>query len=261
MTTYDGKLGRSVRSVRSVRSQTWLAVVFYAAMLLLILTVLFAPAALQLAGPIAARLARNSEGLTLAVLLAAWIQYARPRLADSPWRWPVTFAVAGGLLVTAALLLQSDLPSRFRTLNETCVAAGVLFACTQIRRVGARLAAGFSLLVLVTIVVGNQTSMVTDQAESLAMLVLMPIGLFVVDRGILDPQASTSAVLRYGWYAFLVLAPVVFTVLEYGIGVGGPAGEATRYAVRTTEAFVSVLLLELYFAVAIGRTGRRESRI
>jgi hypothetical protein len=106
------------------------------------------------------------------------------------------------------------------------------------------------------IVFGSDTTLLTGQAESFAVLVLAPIGLYVVDRGILDPQASTSAALRYAWYAFLLLAPVVFTVLEYGIGVGGPAGDATRYAVRTTEAFVGVVLIELYFAVALARTGR-----
>jgi hypothetical protein len=246
---------------RSVRIQAWLTVAFYAGLVVVLLTVLFAPSALQLAGPLGARLARNSEGLTLAVLLAAWIQFARPRLADSPWRWPVTFAVAGGLVTTAALLLQSDLPSRFRTLNETCVALAVLCASTQLRRlVPAWIAAGFALLVLASIVLGSQTALLTGQAESFAVLVLAPIGLYVVDRGILDPQASTSTVLRYAWYAFLLLAPVVVTILEYGIGIGGPAGDATRYAVRTTEAFVGVLLFELYFAVALGRTGRRSSR-
>jgi hypothetical protein len=242
---------------RSVRVRAWVAIAFYTVLLVVILTVLFAPSALQLAGPLGARLARNSEGLTLAILLAAWIQYARPRLADSAWRWPVTSAVAGGLAAAAVLLVQSDLPSRFRTLNETCAALAVLCACTQLRRpIPAWVAAAFSLLVLAMIVFGSDTTLLTGQAESFAVLVLAPIGLYVVDRGILDPQASTSAVLRYAWYAFLLLAPVVFTVLEYGIGVGGPAGDATRYAVRTTEAFVGVVLIELYFAVALGRTGR-----
>jgi hypothetical protein len=88
------------------------------------------------------------------------------------------------------------------------------------------------------------------------ILVLAPLALDVVDRGILDPAARTSTAARRGWYALLVLAPLAFSVLEYQVGVSGLAGEAVRYLVRITEAFVCLLLVELYFAVGLRRTGR-----
>ena len=105
------------------------------------------------------------------------------------------------------------------------------------------------------IVVGQRTQAITDLAETLGMLMLAPIGFDVVDRGILDPKARTSTALRYGWYAFLVVAPIAFSVLEHGIGFEGAIGEATRYAVRIHEAFLFMLLVELYFAVALDETG------
>ena len=46
------------------------------------------------------------------------------------------------------------------------------------------------------------------------------------------------------------------SVLEYKVEVGGLVGEFTRYGVRIHEAFIAMLLLSLYFAVALGRTGR-----
>jgi hypothetical protein len=118
------------------------------------------------------------------------------------------------------------------------------------------LAAGLALAVLVVIVVGHRTTVVTKVAETLAILLLVPVGLDLVDRGILDPQARTSPALRYGWYALLVAAPVLFSLLEYHFGDRGALQVATRYAVRTTEGFVLLLLVQLYFAVGLGRTGR-----
>jgi hypothetical protein len=104
-------------------------------------------------------------------------------------------------------------------------------------------------------VFGRRTQVVTDLAETLGALVLAPIGFDVVDRGILDPQAPTSARLRFGWYALLVVTPIAFSVLEFAVGVSGVAGEVTRYGVRIAESFLCMLLVELYFAVGLGRTG------
>ena len=56
----------------------------------------------------------------------------------------------------------------------------------------------------------------------------------------------------------LVLVPVALSVLEYQIGVDGILGVAIQYGVRVTEAFVCLLLVELYLAVGLGWTGRRR---
>jgi hypothetical protein len=234
--------------------------VFYGASVVVVVGVLAQLFAEVMPDKVASRIGHNSEGIVLALLLALWIEFARPRLAGTSREWPVTLAVAAACVLSAVLLLQSDLPSRFRTLNETFLAAAVVIPYLQLRRpLPARLAVAASAGVLAAIVVGNRTAVVTDLAEALAVLVLVPIGFDLVDRGILDPQARTSPRLRLGWYAGLVVAPIAFSVLEYQIGFDGVIGEATRYAVRVAEAFIALLLVELYFTVGLGRVGRAES--
>jgi hypothetical protein len=61
-------------------------------------------------------------------------------------------------------------------------------------------------------------------------------------------------------YVGLVVAPIAFSILQYGIGFDGIVGEATRYAVRVAEAFIALLLVELYFAVGLGRVGVSTDR-
>jgi hypothetical protein len=196
---------------------------------------------------IAARLGHNSEGFLLALLLTPRIQFARPRLAGTARQWPVTGAAAALCAATGAFLLVTQLPPVLRTLNEAFLGAALLIPYVQLRRPLPRWAPVLLPAVAVAVMVlGERTHPVTDLAEVLGVLVLAPIGLDLVDRAILDGSARPSPRLRCGWYAFLVAAPVLFSVLEYRVGVGGGA---LRYAVRITEAFVCLLLVELYFAV------------
>jgi hypothetical protein len=240
-----------------MRHRTAVTAAFYTALAVVIVGVLAQLLPHVLPDALADRIGRNSEGIALALLLAAWIQFARPRPAVSSRTWSITAAAAVACLVLGVLLLASDLPSRFRTLNETFLAAALLIPYVQLRRPLPRyLAAGAAAVVLLTVVVFNRTPAVTDLAETLGMLLLAPLAFDVVDRGILDPRARTSSSLRWAWYGLLVAVPVGFTVLEYAIGVDGLVGEAVRYGVRITEAFVFLLLVQLYFAVALGRTGR-----
>jgi hypothetical protein len=208
----------------------------------------------------AGRIGHNSEGLLLALLLAAWIQFARPRMAGDRREWFVTGLVALGLLALGLWLLFTDLPSRFRTLNEPLLAAALLIPYVQLPRpLRSGVAGGASLAVLAATVVFNRTAVVTDLAEMLAALILVPIALDLVDRGVLDGAARTYRALRWTWYGVLVLTPVVLSVLQYQIGVSGMFGEGVRYGVRVTEAFLCVLFVEAFFAVGLGRTGRADS--
>jgi len=245
-------------TVTGVRNRsTTLTVLFYTSLTAVVAAVLLQALPLLLPEALAVRIGHNSEGLVLALLLAAWIQFARPRLAgdDRAGRW--TALVAAACVVLAVALLLSDLPSRFRTLNETFLAAAILIPYLQWRRpLPYRLAVWLPLAVLAATVAFNRTAPVTNLAETLGVLLLAPIAFDLVDRAVLDERAHTSRPVRWAWYVLLVVAPVVFSVLQYGIGVDGLAGEAVRYAVRITEAFVALLLIELYFAVGHGRTGR-----
>ena len=231
-------------------------VIFYGGLVALITGILVEVFPKILPAPVADRISQNSEGFVLALIMALWIQFVRPRLSRAPREVPVTLAAASICLAVGVFLLVTHLPSKYRTLNETFLAAAVLIPYVQIRRpLPSRLPIWLSVAMLAVVVVGQRTQAITDLAETFGMLILAPIGFDAVDAGILDPKARTSAALRYGWYAFLVVAPITFSVLEYGVRVEGAIGEATRYGVRIYEAFLFMSLVELYFAVAFGRTG------
>ncbi|MEJ7707304.1 MAG: hypothetical protein WKF82_08525 [Nocardioidaceae bacterium] len=110
-------------------------------------------------------------------------------------------------------------------------------------------------VVLAVIVVASDTEPVIRMAEALGVLLLMPLVFDVIDRGILDREARTSPPVRYAWYAFLVIFPTTMSLLQHWGGLDGLPADSNRYAVRLHESFVAILLIELYFAVGLGRTG------
>ena len=241
------------------RRRTVLLVAFYAAVAAVLLGILTQVLPLFLPDAVAGRIGHNSEGLLLALILAAWIQFVRPRVAGTDREWLVTSLAAGLCLALGLFLILTDLPSRFRTLNEPLLAAALLLPYVQVRRpLPGRTALWLAMGVLAVTVVFNRTAIITDLAEMLAALILVPLALDVFDRGILDPESETSRPTRYGWYAFLVLAPIVFSVLEYQVGFDGLLGEALRYSVRIAEVFITLLLVELYAAAMRSRTVRLQ---
>jgi hypothetical protein len=245
-----------------MRRARFLPVVFYGGLALVLASVVFqwldriAPAA------VATRVGHNSEGYLAALVVAGWIQSARPRLTGHRREWAVTGVVAAvSLAVGLLLLIASGLPSRWRTLNETFLALALLLPYLQLRRPVPRLLAGATAVALLSVVVAlESTAAVTDLAETFGILILAPVAFDLVDRGILDRDASTSGRSRWLWYAALALVPVALSVLEYRVGVAGVPGVAVRYGVRVTEAFVCLLLVELYLAVGLGWTGRSSPR-
>ncbi len=206
---------------------------------------------------IARRIGFNSEGYTAALLLALWVQFVRPPLRGRPREWPVTLLAGLVLATIGVLLFTSDLPSRFKTLNETMFALALVIPYVQVRRpVPMRLALCISGLLLVITVAFNRTEFVVLLSETLALLLLAPIAFDVIDRGILDGHAPTSPRLRYAWYTLLVLLPVTSSLLFHNQTFGGGLlAEAVRYEVRLHEAFIAILLVQLYFAVGLRRTG------
>jgi len=208
---------------------------------------------------LARHVAEDSEGVLLALLLPLWLLLARPRLSASRWQWPLTLAASTGCLTVGAwLYVSTTVLPKVGTLNETFLALALLLPYVQLARpVRRRLVLGLPAAVLLVVAVAFHTRLVTDLAEGLAMLVLLPIGLDVVDRGILEPEVRTSPRTRWAWYAGLVAAPICFILLNGA--VGGVLGEVVRYATRVQEAFVGVLLVQLCLAVALGRTGARDA--
>jgi hypothetical protein len=244
-----------------MRGRRILPVVYYGGLALVLASILLQLLAEVAPAPVASRVDHNSEGYLAALVVAGWIQYARPRLTGHRREWAVTGLVATVSLVAGLLLFASDLPSRFRTLNETFLALALLLPYLQLRRPLPRvLAAVLAVGPFAVVVAFESTASVTDLAETFGLLILAPIGLDLVDRGILDPEARTSSRARWLWYAVVVAVPVTLSVLEYRVGVDGVAGVAIRYGVRVNEAFICLLLVELYLAVGLGWTGRRAAR-
>jgi len=235
-------------------------IVFYAGLLILMAAILFKLLDDVLPNTLARHIGFDSESYTLVLLLAPWIQFVRPRLAGSSWEWPVTLAASAACIVIGVLLYQSDLPSQWKTLNETFLAAGVLIAYLQLHR---PLPPGIPLViaggVLAAIIVASDAALITDLAEALGVIILLPLAVDVFDRRILNPNAAPAPASRYGWWVFLVLAPVVFSVLNRALDDGSALDTIARYGVRPQEAFVAVLLIELYFAVILSRRVREPA--
>jgi len=240
------------------RQRRWLGWLFYGTLLLLMVLILAAALDLVLPTELARRIGYNSEGYTLAILLGAWIQFARPRL-DGSTRWVLTFLVAAASLTLALTLFTSDLPSRFKTLNETFFALSLLLPYVTLARPLRRWPPVVSAVLLVVVVagvaLGSGDSPVVLLAETMAVFVLAPLAFDWVDRAILDPQAQTSTGLRYAWYALLIAIPLVVVLLGDDAREGGGVHEVLQYVGRVHEAVIGLLLVQLYFAVGLRRTG------
>ena len=207
---------------------------------------------------LATHIGHNSEAYLAALVLSAWIQYVRPRLAGKRAEWPTALLVGVIMLVIGIALVQTHLPSRFRTLNEAFIALGILIPYVQARRPLSRVISyGLPGVVLLLVLVIGDRGLVRDQAESAVMLILIPIGLDLIDRGILQSDAVTSVRARWSWYAALVLIPVVFVALRKGAHVDGWAGNRMLYSQRGLEGYIATFFIEVYFAVFLGWVGRR----
>ena len=78
------------------------------------------------------RIGHNTEGYILAIVVAAWIQFVRPRIAGSRVEWIVTTIVALAFVgLTIYLLVGHGVASRFKTLNEGTLAAALLVPYEQ----------------------------------------------------------------------------------------------------------------------------------
>ena len=210
---------------------------------------------------LALKIGKDSEALLLALGLPAWVQFVRPRLAGRRQEWPVTAAVVALLLGLAGwLYVTPPVAGNVETLNEPLFALAALVPYVQLRRPLPRpFVLGLSGGVLLLVLTASGTTLVTDLAELLAMLVLVPLGLDLVDRAVLDPAAPrTPTAVRWGWYVALLAVPLTISLLLAG-QFTGTAGDAVRYAVRVQEAWVGLLLLQLYFAVGHRRLGTPRS--
>jgi hypothetical protein len=234
------------------------AILYYGGLVLVLVLILLQLLDDVVGKRIATHIGRNSEAYLAALVLSAWIQYARPRLTGSRAAWPAAILTGAVMLLIAIGLMHSDLPSRVRTLNESFLALAVLVPYVQGRRPVSRvLSYGLPGLVLLLVLVAADRTHIRDYAETAVILILIPVGLDLVDRGILQSDAVTSVRARWSWYAALVLIPIVFVALRKGAHVGGWAGNRMLYSQRGLEGYIATFCIEIYFAVFLGWVGQR----
>ncbi|HEY2795912.1 MAG TPA: hypothetical protein VGJ28_26350 [Micromonosporaceae bacterium] len=235
--------------------------IFYVGVVALLAGVLFKIWPDVLPKGLATRIGHNSEGYATILAVAPWIQFIRPRIAGKRYEWLITgigFLALAGL---TAAMLAGDWASRFKTLNEGTAAAAVLIPYVQLRRPFPRWVAWTVFLVVtVATIVTSKTVATTDMAESWVMVVFAIAGFDLIDTGILNRDAVTSAVARWSYYAFLVVVPILCSLAEYHWGAGSSRlyGETVRFMVRVDESFIFAIFTLFFFAVGLGRTGRRE---
>lgn len=219
---------------------------YYGGLALVVALILALSLDVVLPESLARHLSRNNEGLVLLLLLSAWMEFVRPRLREAQ-RAQIVAAASAACLLIAALLLLDGVPTQFRTLNETFFALAVLVPYVQLARPLPRWAWGLPVVALIVPVVGAQSDIAVALAETLAFLLLVPLAVDFGDRSILEPDRERRPLVVAAWLVVVIVVPVVLHLLRPD-DPEGPIEEVVRYLSRTTEAYVAVVLLHLYFS-------------
>lgn len=216
--------------------------------------------ALFLPAGLASQIGHNSEALLFALLVAAQIQYVRPRLLASSRKWLVATTISLAHFLIAYALLQTGWTSSVVTLNEPIVAAGLMMPYLLIPR-PFRQAPAVTLAVLTFVVVFFDTTFVLDQAESLVPFMLAPLALDVFDRTILEPDQQDRPLRRGIWMVALVAAGIGFMIAAAWArqDLHGPVRLGIDYGQRAAEAYWGWLLVHGYFSCWLRQRGARPA--
>ncbi len=236
--------------------------IYYIGMIAALLGVLFKEWVNVVPHGIASQIGHNSEGYLAAIIVPAWIQFVRPKLVGKSAEWFLTGVFALAFLALTIVMLNTNWPSQYKTLNESTLAIAILVPYVQFRRPLPRRFAAIATIVLVIATIASvKTWFTTNLAEAVGMVILAVAGLDLIDRGILEPNAVTSTVKRWSWYAFLVIAPIFFGLWEHkwNAGTTGLIGTPVRWIVRINESFIFAIAMNFFFAVLLGRTGSNEA--
>jgi hypothetical protein len=206
---------------------------------------------------LAEHVSRNSEGYVMALGVAAWIEFVRPALGSVRRTTGVTSAAAVAALAVGVFLLRGPVPGVVGTLNEAFFALAVLVGWLELPRpvpaVAWLLPVGSFLVACLL----SSHPAVVAAAEYLAAYVLFPVGLDLVDPGILQARVPTRLPLVLGWMAVLVVLAVTVHVLAPDPLPDGVA-DVIRYLSRINETVIAVLLVHLYLTVLGMAPARRR---
>lgn len=227
-------------------------ILLYGGLVLLLLIIVTRNTDAVMPARLATPVARNSEGWLIALGVCASLDFLRPRLAQG--RRPMaTATVIGVALLLAGLALRvAPLPGSVVTLNESLVALGLLVPYLQLTRPVGRRAAILPVIALVAALLSPASAFLTDMAEAVAALVLIPLVVDVIDEGLVAGRAPNR--VRSGLGAVLLTSTIV---LVHVLTPPHPAGwfeEALYYVQRTNEGWVAAVVVLLYYLT------RRSSR-
>ncbi len=220
---------------------------------LAVLMALIVPGTLKVLLPrgLAHHVANDSEGYVLALVLPAWVQWARPWLTGRRLEWPLTWLAAAASLAVGTFLYTSHVLGTVKTLNETFFALAVLLPYVQRARPVSRvLPLAVALGTVVVAVLAEQTGLrplTTDLAEGVVMVALAPIGLDLLDPGVLDARREQPLRVRQAWWGTLVAIMLGVVALRH-VGGHGVFHTVDDYGARAQEAYVGLLLVHLYAA-------------
>jgi hypothetical protein len=232
-----------------------LSAVYYSGLIVLLAMAVTGTLESVFPAELAEDIGEDSEALFLAVALPAWIQFARPLLIRTRYEWPATLLAAGVFLAAGVCMYFSavGLPAEVATLSEPVLALAALVPYSQLRRpLRKTTVAALPTAAVLVVLLAPDVGLVVRAPELFAMLVLVPVGLDVVDRRILQPGAVSARVIRWSWYALLLLAPLCLPLLLRDTFTGTPV----RNVVEAQEAWFGVLLLQLYLAARLALRSR-----
>lgn len=243
-----GRVEPYSQGVSRVRNRS---LVFYAVVVVALLSLVFQVQYLILPEQLGARVGHNSESLGLVLLICLLAQYVRP-WAERALRLVRTFLVFA-VLVGVYLLLHFAVPmTSLSTLDECFSGAAYIWLYMMVPR-RFRVAPVWVVLILAMIVVFFDTEFVLEQAESLVPLLIAPIALDLVDKTILDPDLADRRALRIAWIAVLAAVGVMFMA-------AAPAARADLnsimtlaidYGQRASEAYWAWIMVHAYFGFVV----------
>lgn len=232
--------------------------VFYGAVVLLLVLIVTGVVTAALPAGVAGQISHNSEGYAILLVLALWIEFARPRIGHDARGWTVAAAAALSSLALAFFMLLGPLPPSLATLNEAFFALPVLILWTQLPRPVPPVLWLLPVVAVLIPAVGDGSDAVIRAAEVLMAFVFFPVAFDVVDRSLLRPGLPVRKPLVVAWMVFIVVLAVSMHAFRDASPTGFVQG-AVDYLSRVNEIFIAVFFIHLYFTI-LGMAPRARPR-
>lgn len=229
------------------RVPTWGRVLLYGFFLAVMAIILAGQMTKLVPGGLGLTISRNSEGFLMLLAVCFWIDVVHPRLDRSARSWAIVLGVGVLLLVGGLLLRQAPFVSRVVTLNEAVIGLGVILPYLHLRRPVSRWALVLPIAGVVIPAIGGSNTFTTDMAEAFGGMVLFPLVVDVIDRGLLLDRVARPRRNIVAAVALLLVILVVHVVTpHHPLGI---VPNVLYYLQRATEMFIAAAVVLLYYAL------------